>query len=171
VECGKYLKAERGTLTLADGQLRFETGGRALFDIPLSSIEKIVWHWYSLGGAFEATLGGQSYFLSFVPRGAGLGIWYTSLSTGRRWRAAMEGRPAPDGPPLAARLFMVFYQIAMIFILGCFALLSLGIALEPASSTLIRILGGASAVVFGFYGVVLAGQGMKAMVRALRGKK
>jgi hypothetical protein len=37
VECGKYVKAERGTLTLADGQLRFEISGGALFDVPLSS--------------------------------------------------------------------------------------------------------------------------------------
>ena len=115
VECGKYIKAERGTLTFADGQLRFETAGRTLFDVPLSSAQKIIWHWYSLGGGFEAIIGGQSYFLSFVPRGSGLGVWYAGLSTGRRWRATMEGRPAPAGPPLAARLFMVFFQIIMLF--------------------------------------------------------
>ncbi|MGD0223058.1 MAG: hypothetical protein ABSF71_12035 [Terriglobia bacterium] len=171
VECGKYLKADRGTLTLADGQLRFETGGRSLFDLPLRSIEKIVWHWYSFGGAFEATIAGQSNFISFVPRGAGLGVWYTGLSTARQWRAAFEGRPAPEGPPLAARLFMVVFEIAMIFILGCFALLSLGVAIDPASSILSRIFAGACAVVFGLTCIVLAGKGIKAIGATLCGKR
>jgi hypothetical protein len=170
VECGKYFKADRGTLTLADGKLRFETGGRSVFEVPLSSIQKIIWHWYSLGGAFEATVAGQSYFISFIPRGSGLGVWYTGLSTARRWRAAFEDRPAPEGTPFAARLFMVLFRIALIFILGCFSLLSLGGAVDPAASTLNRILGGVGAVVVGLYCVVLAGQGMKAIGTALRGK-
>jgi hypothetical protein len=170
VECGKFFKPDRGTLTLADGKLRFETGGRSLFDVPVSSIDKMIWHWYSLGGAFEATIGGQSYFVSFIPRGASLGVWYTGISTARRWRAALEGKAAPEGPPLAARLFMVLFRIALVFIMGCFALLSLGIAIEPASSTLSRILGGAGATVFGLYCVVLVGQGVKSIANALRGK-
>ena len=80
VECGKYFKADRGTLTLEGGQLKFEAGGLVRFDVALSSIQRIVWHWYSLSGAFEATIAGQSYFLSFVPRRASLSDWYTGLS-------------------------------------------------------------------------------------------
>jgi hypothetical protein len=171
VECGKYLKAERGTLTLADGQLRFETGAGVVFDVPLSSIQTVVWHWYSFSAAFEATISGQHYFLSFVPRGVNLGVWYSGISTGRRWRAAMEGKPAPAGPPLAARVFIVFYQVVMIFVLACFALLALGAAIEPASSVFVRILSGVSAALLGLYCIVLTGQGIKAIARALRRKK
>ena len=171
VECGKYLKAQRGTLTFADGQLRFETGGRPLFDLPLGSIEKIVWHWYSFGGAFEAMIGGQSFIISFVPRGTSLGAWNAGITTARHWHAAMEGRPAPKGPPIAARLFMVFFQIAMIFILACFALLLLGVAIDPASSTFTRIFGGVTAAGISLSCIVMVGQGIKAIGATLRRKK
>lgn len=168
VECGKYISAERGTLTLADGQLRFETAGdRALFDVPLSSAQKIIWHWYSFGGGFEAIIADKSYFISFVPRGAGLGVWYSGLSTGRRWRAAMEGRPAPSGPPLAARLFIIFFQVSMLFFLACFALLALGVAIEPATPIFMRILSGVSAAALGITCFILTGQGIMAVIRSL----
>jgi hypothetical protein len=69
VECGKYFKTNR----------------RCLFDVPLSTIQKVVWPWYSFNGAFEATIADQRYFLSSVPRGAGIDAWYHGLSTGRQW--------------------------------------------------------------------------------------
>src|SRR5208337_1185400 len=115
VECGKYFKADRGTLTLSSGNLRFDSDGRCVFEVPLVSIQKIVWHWYSFSAAFEATIAGQNYFLSFIPRAAGFNDWWTGLVTGRRWRAAMEGKPAPAQMPLAARLFRISLQIAKIF--------------------------------------------------------
>jgi len=90
VECGKYFRADRGILTLGDDRLRFETDGESSFDVPLGSIQKIVWHWYSFSAAFEATIAGKNYFLSFIPRGAGFGDWYHGLRTGHRWRAAMK---------------------------------------------------------------------------------
>ena len=108
VECGKGFKALRGELSLSGGQLRFQTQDACVFEVAVTSIEKIVWHWYSFGGAFEATIRGKSYFLSFVPRRAGLGSWYAGLTTGRQWRAALEGRPAPTGGPLIARIFWDF---------------------------------------------------------------
>ena len=68
----------------------FETDGESSFDVALGSIQKIVWHWYSFSAAFEATIAGKNYFLSFIPRRAGFGEWYHGLRTGRRWRAAMK---------------------------------------------------------------------------------
>ena len=167
VECGKYFQADRGTLTLADGQLRFETGGRRLFDVPLSSIQ-IVWHWYSFSGAFEATIGGQSYFLSFVPRGASLNVWYAGMSAGHRWRAAMEGKPASTRAPSAARAFLVFFRLARIFILVCAALLSLSIAMDPTSSKVNRALAGAVAAVATLALIAAIGQGIIAIGVAIR---
>jgi hypothetical protein len=167
VECGKYFKFDRGTLTLADRQLRLEIDGRCQFDVSLSSIQKIVWHWYSFSGALEVTIAGQSYFLSFVPRSSALSAWYNGLSTGRRWRAALEGRPAPEratGPRL-------FQRIAQIVVLGCLALLSMAVAVDPAVSALIRILSSTFAVGAGLGVIVLLGRGAIAIGAALRGKK
>ncbi len=169
VECGKYFKADRGTLTLADGQLRFESGDRCLFDVALSSVQKMVWHWYSFGGAFEATIADQKYFLSFVPRGSGMDEWYAGMSTARHWRAALEGKPAPDRPPGGARILVVFFRIAQILILGCFTLLSLGVAIDPGATTVSRILGGGGAAAAGVGVVVSIYQGVRAMVVGLRG--
>jgi hypothetical protein len=163
VECGKYFKADRGTLTLTSGNLRFESDGRCLFDVPLSSIQKVVWHWYSLSAAFEATIAGQNYFLSFVPRAASLNQWYSGLVTGRRWRAALEGRTLPESAP-GVRRFWIFLRIAQIFVLGCSAIVWLGVAMAPAASTLSRTLGATGAVVAGLGAAVLIGF-------ALRGKK
>jgi hypothetical protein len=171
VECGKFFKADRGTLTLTDGQLRFESGGRCLFDVPLASIQKMVWHWYSFGGAFEATIAGQRYFLSFVPRGADLDLWYKGVSTARQWRAVLEGAPAPQGTPIAARLLLVVFQIVQIFTLSCLALLSLSAAIDPAASVVTRILGGAGAIAAGFGAGALMYQGVIAIAAALRGNR
>jgi hypothetical protein len=171
VECGKFFKADRGTLTFNDGQLRFEADGRVFFDIPLTSAERIIWHWYSFSAAFEVTTGGQSYFLSFIPRAATLGTWYNGLVVGRRWRAAMEGIPTQYRPPIAARVFVIVIRIARIFIVGCFALLCLGAALEPASSLFSRIMGGAGAIALAIYCLALAVQGIKAIATAMRTKE
>ena len=171
VECGKFFKADRGTLTFNDGQLRFEADGRVLLDVPLTSAERIIWHWYSLSAAFEITTGGQSYFLSFIPRAATLGTWYNGLVVGRRWRAAMEGIPTQYRPPIAARVFVIVIRIARIFIMGCFALLSLGVALEPEASLFSRILGGAGAAALSICFLILLGNGLKAALRATWDKK
>ena len=66
---------------------------------------------------------------------------------------------------------MVFFQIIMLFFLACFALLSLGAAIEPATPLFLRILSGVTAAALGITCIILTGQGMKAVFRALRGKK
>jgi len=142
VECGKYFKADRGILTFASGRLRFDSDSRCLFDVPLTSIQKIVW--YSFSAAFEATIAGQNYFLSFIPRAAGLNDWYNGLVAGRRWRAALEGRPLPESVPKGVRVFRVFLRISQVFILGASAIVWLGVAMDPEASTLKRTLGAAS---------------------------
>jgi hypothetical protein len=155
VECGKYFKAERGTLTLMSGNLRFDSDGRCLFDVPLSSIQKIVWHWYSLSAAFEATIAGQNYFLSFVPRAASLNEWYNGMVTGRRWRAALEGRNLPESAPTGVRRFWILLRIARVFILGFSAIVWLAMAMNPAASTLSRTLGAAGVAAVVLIGLAL----------------
>ena len=170
VECGRYFKADRGTLTLTDGQLRFDSGGRCLFDAALSSIQ-VLWHWYSFGGAFEAAIAGKKYFLSFVPRGAGMDEWSAGMSTARQWRAVMEGRPVAEHPPVFQRVFVAFLRIAQIFILGCFTLLSLGVAVDPGATIMSRMLGGGGAVAAGAGFVLSIYQSAIVIRAALRAKK
>ena len=129
--CGKFLKAETGELSLSHGRLRFVALGKSVFDTSFKAIEKITWHWYSFSGAFEATIEGTNYFLSFVPRNAQLGgSWSSGLRTGRQWRAAFEGRTIPTHGPWLARVFLVLAQVVMFFFLGCFAILAFSHAIE-----------------------------------------
>jgi hypothetical protein len=139
VSCGKWVRADRGTLYLRKARLRFQTGERCVFDVTVSGIEKITWHWYSFGAAFEATIGGTSYFLSFMPRYAGLGDWNAALAAGRRWRAALEGRPLPTGAPIFARVFSGVTQLLWLFFLGCALLLGLELATDESASIGYRI--------------------------------
>ena len=147
VWCGKYVHAEQGTLSLHGGNLRFETSQQLQFNVPVLKIEKIIWHWYSFSAAFEAVIDGKNYFLSFIPRGPGLGAWYAGLSTGRRWRAALEGRPLPTSPPIGPRIFLALFHLVRSFLLGCGALIALSAAMAESASLLYKILGGIMAAV------------------------
>ena len=133
--CGKFFKAETGELSLSHGRLRFVVLGTAVFDTSFKAIEKITWHWYSFSGAFEATIEGTNYFLSFVPRNAQLGgSWSSGLRTGRQWRAAFEGRTIPISGPIMARIFLVLMRVVVFFLLGCFAIITFSQAIDPHRS-------------------------------------
>lgn len=170
VECGKFFKAERGTLSLSGGRLRFESGERCVFDVPLSGIDKIVWHWYSFSAAFEARIGSESYFLSFVPRSSGLNAWYGGLTTGRQWRAALEGRPVPARGPLVARLFLVLMGVVIAFLGGCFFLLTLSVAVDETQTSTDRILCGVVAASGAAMGIVSAIEGTRRVRRMLNNR-
>ena len=112
---GKWVRAEEGKLTLNDGRLRFANAEHCLFDAPMQKFEKIVWHWYSFGGAFEVWIDGANYFVSFVPRHARFKSWYAGLAEGHKWRAAIEGRPIPKRGPLGAKIFLSLYSLFQAF--------------------------------------------------------
>lgn len=151
VECGKGFKASSGTLALSNDHLRFETDEGAAFDLPLSSVPKLIWHWYSFSAAFETTIDGKNYFISFMPRGAGLTTWYESLATGRKWRAALEGRPIPTGSSIFAKLFMAAFWLIRLFFLGISTIVCLGFAIEDSTTQGYRILAGFMAVMLVVY--------------------
>ena len=168
VECGKGFKADVGSLTLSKNHLRFETASGVAFDIAVESIEKIVWHWYSFGAAFEATIGGKSYFLSFMPRGAGLGTWYESLGVGRCWRAALEGKQIPVGPSIFATVFMAVYWVVRLFLLAISAILALATAIDEGTSQTYRILGGVMAAMLAIYIVLFIVTGVQSVLASRR---
>lgn len=143
VTCGKYVKAEMGGLTLSDGCLRFQGRNGTFFETAVSRIEKITWHWYSFSGAFEALIGGKSYFLSFVPRQAGMRSWSAGLTTGRQWRAALEGRPATTHRPVFVIIFNGFLTLFRILCSLFACLYFLISALDATKSTSDRVLWGA----------------------------
>ena len=145
--CGKYLKLDFGTITMAGGELSFEAAGRRVFDIPLSAIEKIVWHWYSFSGAFEFTTAGQNYFISFMT-----GEYFASLSRGITWHAALD-RALDRRPP--NRLLQISLRIAEVLVLFC-VMMFLGRFRETFDSLL-----GFMAVLAG---MVLAGLGILALL-------
>jgi hypothetical protein len=68
-------------------------------------------------------------------------------------------------------MFRVFFRIAQIFILGCFSLLSLSVAIDPAASALHQILDGAGAAALALLTIFPTRQGIMAIVAALHGKK
>ncbi len=165
VTCGKYLKADTGTLSLSAGRLTFETNGTRLFDVSVESIEKITWHWYSFSGAFEARIAGVSYFLSFMPRNSDLSSWRDGLTIGRQWRAALEGRPIPTRSPLGLRIFLVLFNLIVAFFAICFLILTFGAAVDPLQSTSVRILGGVSAALAFLMIVMRVWQGVLSLRR------
>ena len=165
VSCGKYIKADIGTLSLSAGRLSFETDGTRVFDVSLESIEKITWHWYSFSGAFEVRIAGVNYFLSFMPRLSDLSSWRDGLTIGRQWRAALEGRPMPEGPPLAVRIFLFVVNILVVFFMLCFLVLCLGNAADPQQSTGERILSGVCAALCLMMIVIRVWQGILALRR------
>ncbi len=151
VECGKGFKADTGTLTLSGGQLRFSTAQGVAFDLPLAAIDKIVWHWYSFSAAFEATVAGKSYFLSFMPRGAGASTRFEALATARSWRAAIEGRALPTGPSLPFKILMLAFWFLRLFLMTFSLLFALMTATDSSAGNSYRILGGIMALLLVIY--------------------
>ena len=145
---GKFVSAEEGLLSLRQGILRFENEKHCLFDAELKALDKIVWHWYSLGGAFEVWIGGASHFISFVPRGAKLSSWYSGLAEGHKWRAAIEGRGAPKRGPLAPKLFVSLYSLIQAFFYACGGVLAMIQVLDETSPMWIRIVLGIMVLCF-----------------------
>ena len=92
VWCGKWLFPKRGTLTLSGRRLVFEMRGQPVFDVTLDRIERLTWHWHSFSAAFEAEIGGRSWFLSFVRPGNALFNWWREFQRGRLWRSEIEAR-------------------------------------------------------------------------------
>ena len=139
---GKWVRAEEGTLSLHDGKLKFANEKNVLFDCPLNQIEKITWHWYSFSGAFEFWTRGSGYFVSFLPRHATLGAWHAGLAEGRKWRAAMEGRPMPHGSSLIVRLFTSVISLVQAFFYAVFGLTIMMYALDESKAMWIRMSAG-----------------------------
>ncbi len=162
VECGKGRKASSGTLTLSNDQFRFETEEGVAFDLPLSSLPKLIWHWYSFSAAFETTIDGKNYFISFMPRSPGLGTWYGSLATGRMWRAALEGRPIPTGSSIFAKLFIAAFWLLRLFFLGCALILCL-VSFGDSKTQLNRILMGSMAALILVYIIMFVIVGIQSL--------
>jgi|SRR5579862_4002754 len=140
---GKGLRAQRGMLTLNDGRLQFETEAGVVFAAALQALQSPAPHWRAFDAAVDATIDGRQYFLSFVPPSSPLTRWYSGLSAGHRWRAAIEGRPIPQRGPFRARVIVMSLQIARVCLLGCAAILLLGYAADHTMSIGYRLVFGA----------------------------
>ena len=139
---GKWMRAEEGTLSLSEGRLRFANEKRCLFDCQLNKIEKMVWQWYSFGGAFKVWIDGVSYLVSFVPRQSRLGSCHLGLDEGHRWRAALEGRPAPQSSPLGPRIFVGLLSLIQAFFYSVGGLMVMMQATDNTNAMWIRIVCG-----------------------------
>jgi hypothetical protein len=139
VECGRGVRALRGELLLSAGQLCLRSDSQTVFDVPVSSIERIVWHWYSFGAAFEAWINGKSHFISFIPRSPSMTEWYRGLVAGRYWRAVLEGRTPPRRGPVVAQAMLVLFWLIQLFFIAIMAVVFLGVAVDSPDSLLTRI--------------------------------
>ena len=168
VEWGKGFKAKSGTLSLAHGHLRFDTVDATAFNVSVGSIQ-IVWHWYSFSTAFETTIEGTNYFLSFMPRGAGLNSWHGGLTTGRQWRAALAGRPVPTSGPIVAKIFVGVFWLLRLFFLVVAALLSLATAIKEGASNQAQIVGGVGAALITTYIIFFIVVGFQSLLAMRKG--
>ncbi len=92
--------APQGTLTLADGRLRFARGARVELDAPLERLEGFCKPRYMIGAGFRFDLQGRRYWitfnrLSYVGAGTGLGIAgdlagmaFQAIDLGGQWALA-----------------------------------------------------------------------------------
>ena len=163
VECGRDFKAENGTLTLSQGQLRFDTQNGVAFDLPVTAIGKIVWHWYSFSAAFEATIDGKSYFLSFMPRRPSLAAWFEGMATGRKWRAVLEGRPLFTVASIYFKILMLAFWLARLLLMAVSLLFALTTATDSATELPYRILAGFMAVLLVGYLVLFIILGVQSL--------
>jgi hypothetical protein len=139
VECGRGMRALRGELLFSAGRLCLRADDQTVFDVPASSIERIVWHWYSFGAAFEAWINGKSYFVSFIPRSPSMTEWYRGLVAGHYWRAVLEEKNPPRRGPIVAQALLVLFWLTQLFFVSIMALVFLGIAVDSPDSVMIRI--------------------------------
>ena len=62
---------EAGWMDLHDGDLRFATPEKVVFDVPLAEVTRITYPWYYFGGGVKLRAAGAAYRFSFVlPNGA-----------------------------------------------------------------------------------------------------
>jgi hypothetical protein len=91
----------QGTLTLADGRLRFERGGRVDFDVPVEEVHGLCSPRYMIGAGFRFDLHGKRWCITFnrlVVAGAGIrslgpagelaGAAFTAIDLGGQWTLA-----------------------------------------------------------------------------------
>ena len=165
VWCGKWFSAKAGELSLTDGRLRFTAKKEQVFDIPAATA-KIVWHWYSASSAFETTVAGKSYFISFLPRGARGDERSDGMRAGRQWRAALSGKPEPPERSTFRLVWAVVSQIGMALF---YAVLALVFAVQASGAD-------GSLVIRSLLGFMSAGTALMAvlsvamLVQELRGR-
>jgi hypothetical protein len=62
---------EAGWMDLHDGNLRFATPEKVVFDVPRAEVTQITYPWYYFGGGLKLHAAGEAHRLSFVlPNGA-----------------------------------------------------------------------------------------------------
>jgi hypothetical protein len=139
---GKWKQAQAGTLSFSDGRLSLECGEKCLFDAPQAMFTQIKWHWYSLGGAVEMSINGESYFLSFVPRMANLSSWHAGLTEGHKWQAALSGKAVSKRGPIWPKVFISLYSLIQAFFYGIAGILILAQTSDASHAMWVRIGGG-----------------------------
>jgi hypothetical protein len=91
--------APEGTLTLADGRLRFERRGRIDLDVPLEHVGSLRSPWYMIGAGFRFEANGRRWSCTFnklTTVGAGMrgfgiagelvGTAFTAIDLGGQWK-------------------------------------------------------------------------------------
>jgi len=64
-------RTEAGWMDLHDGNLRFATPEKVVFDVPRAEVTQITFPWYYFGGGVKLHAAGEAYRVSFVlPNGA-----------------------------------------------------------------------------------------------------
>ena len=167
VECGRGVRNMRGELVLSDEKICLRLNGKEEFHLPVSSLERIVWHWYSFSAALDVRVSGKSYFISFIPRSPSLSQWYRGLTAGRYWRAVLEGRTPPRRGPMAARAILVLLWLAQLLITLALTLGFLVAGID-STSTGIRFLAVGGGLLLGCYFVLMLVTGFQERRRLLR---
>lgn len=90
-------RTEAGWLDRHDGQLRFSTPDRVVFDVPLAEVTDVVYPWYYFGGGVKLRAAGEPYRVTFVlPNGAEYAAARAGAAVGDLAALAIVGQKAAD---------------------------------------------------------------------------
>jgi len=92
---------EAGWLDLHDGNLRFATPQKVVFEVPVAEVTQIVFPWYSFGGgvklhaAGRAAVGDPAALSIVASKAEDIGA---GRAVERRWRELLSAARAPQAP-------------------------------------------------------------------------
>ena len=152
VRWGDAFAMRGGVLMLSADVLTLVSGETVEFQSTTDRLENVEWR--GLATSLRVSVDDRRFSIGFIPKGSDLSGWYGGIVAGRGFRAALAGDPLPAHGPIWAIATMWTLSALMLIASFGFAMVLLGNALDPTSSSGIRILSGIMALLMAVHMVL-----------------